>query len=189
MKCHDNKEVPKESGHQQSQVDECVNNMRCEGNCNHVTRHKEPNHGEITPVTCYDCKKQFKDKATMMDHKRDSDHPSKRKCHRLPDYEKGSLCWFVHSVQVCPQTPSRAPAHPTVFTCRDCEQVFCDRNDLMFHKKRAHPSNIMCSVEEVYLVNFVGGAMTSSRPLPQMWKDLKQACPLLGAQAGTWIFQ
>ena len=148
MKVHD--EIDKETGQKQSQVDECVTNVRCEGNCNHVSNHKVPNHEEITQVTCYDCKKQFKDKATMMDHKRDSDHPSKRKCNRLPDCEKGSKCWFVHSGQVRPQTSSRAPANSTVLTCRDCEQVFSDRNDLMFHKKRAHPSNIMCS-------NFLNG--------------------------------
>ena len=156
--------APKEASHPQSQVDECVTNVRCAGNCKHVTSHQDPNHGEINKVTCYDCKKQFKDKVSMMDHKRDSDHPSKRKCNRLPDCEKGSQCWFVHSGQVRPQTPSRAQSNPTVLTCRDCEQVFSDRNDLMFHKKRAHPSNIMCS-------NFLNGFV--EEVWKEVWKDPK----------------
>ena len=98
----------------------------------------------MTSATCYDCKQQFKDKVTMMDHKRASDHPSKRKCNRLPDCKKGNLCWFVHSGQGSPQPTSRAPVQPTRMTCRDCEQVFSDRNELMFHKKRVHVSNIVC---------------------------------------------
>ena len=31
-----------------------------------------------------------------------------------------------------------------VLTCKDCQQVFTNRNDLMFHKKRVHVSNIIC---------------------------------------------
>ena len=137
-------------GHPPVQVDECVINVRCEGNCEHVTCHKETTHEQEQKVTCYDCKQQFKDRVSMMDHKRDSDHPSKRKCNRIPDCERGLLCWFVHRDNVPPQLSSRAPTQPTNYTCRDCEQVFSDRNELMFHKKRAHPNNIMCS-------NFLNG--------------------------------
>ena len=95
--------------------DECVVNVRCEGNCEHVTCHEEINHSDENraegqpkttqvekeiPVRCHNCKEQFKDKVTMMDHKHDSDHPSKRKCNKFPDCERAKECWFVHHIEV-----------------------------------------------------------------------------------------
>ena len=131
-------------GHPPIQVDECVENVRCEGNCEHIE------HKAGLEVTCYDCKNKFKDKIAMMDHKRDSDHPTKRKCNQYPDCERGVRCWYRHIEQVSPQVAQRAESQATSFTCKDCEQVFNNKNELMFHKKRAHPSNIMCT-------NFLNG--------------------------------
>ena len=132
------------------QIDECVQNLRCDGNCEHVEGHKEKEHCSNTGITCYDCKQKFKDKTAMMDHKRDSDHPSKRKCNQFPDCERGVRCWYRHIGQVSPQASRITEPQTTSFTCKDCEQVFNNKNELMFHKKRAHPSNIMCT-------NFLNG--------------------------------
>ena len=137
-------------GHPPVQVDECVQNIRCEGNCEHVECHIEIEHQDNLEVTCYDCKNKFNDRIAMIDHKRDSDHPSKRKCNQFPDCERGVRCWYRHIGQVSPQVVQRTGNQATSFTCKNCEQVFNNKNELMFHKKRAHPSNIMCT-------NFLNG--------------------------------
>ena len=139
------------SGHPPVTVDECVQNVSCEGNCEHVkcqniTTHKS----EELKVTCHDCKERFKDKVSMMNHKRDSKHPSKRKCNIFPDCERTEGCWFVHGTQVIHhETPQEAQEN-NLFTCNVCEQVFTSRNEMMFHKKRIHHSDILCS-------NFLNG--------------------------------
>ena len=59
------------------EVDECIENARCDGNCNHNACKSQEN-SELRKFTCHDCKQKFQDKRSMMDHKRDSDHPSKK---------------------------------------------------------------------------------------------------------------
>ena len=85
-----------------------------------------------------------------MDHKRDSDHPSKRKCNQQPDCERGVKCWYKHTNHVLSQVTQNSQPQLTSWTCKECEQVFSNKNKLMFHKKRAHPSNIICT-------NFLNG--------------------------------
>ena len=92
-------------GHPPVVVDECVHNVRCEGNCDHVIGHNNTTHKpEELKVTCHHCKQKFKDKVSMMDHKRDSDHPSKKKCNKFPDCEREGSCWYVHERPMGPQT-------------------------------------------------------------------------------------
>ena len=77
----------------------------------------------------------------MMDHKRDSDHPSKRKCNQFPDCSRPK-CWYVHPHQ----GPEEATPVQTQkrFKCTTCKNDFSDKNELMHHKKREHPNNIRC---------------------------------------------
>ena len=81
-------------GHPPVQVDECVQNVECEGNCEHRRCKSNQSNSEHTPseqkVTCYDCREEFNTKVERMDHKRDNDHPSKRKCTQDPDCERGA---------------------------------------------------------------------------------------------------
>ena len=137
--------------HPPVQVDECIQNVSCEGDCQHKScGNRITQKSEEHKVTCNSCKQKFRDKNTMMDHKRDSDHPSKHKCNKFPECERGDQCWYVHGKQIVQQgTHRKAQENPT-FACNVCEQVFTDRNIMMFHKKRVHPSNIMCS-------NFLNG--------------------------------
>ena len=76
-----------------------------------------------------------------MDHKRDSDHPSKRKCNQFPDCSR-PRCWYVHPHQ----GPEEATPVQTQrrFNCTTCQNDFSDKNELMHHKKREHPNNIIC---------------------------------------------
>ena len=129
-------------GHPPVEIDECVQNIRCDGNCEHVECVENTQRATNNPITCHDCKVQFKDKVTMMDHKRDSDHPSKRNCNK-PDCERGILCWYKHRSHVLPQAVQNVANNTSLLTCKDCQQVFTSRNDLMFHKKHAHVSNIV----------------------------------------------
>ena len=101
-------------------------------------------------VTCHDCKNKFKDKVSMMNHKRDSDHPSKKKCNKFPDCERAEECWYKHCSVMPPQIPQVSSQKTTHLACNVCKQIFSERNDLMFHKKRVHPSDIVCS-------NFLAG--------------------------------
>ena len=128
-------EVTQLSVPQEKEVDECIQNARCEGNCAHVECQLEPTNDLNEPkVTCHNCKENFRDKVTMMDHKRDSDHPSKRKCNKLPDCERGSECWFVHNINKSPQANIREQS----LSCNTCHNN-CGIIDLMFNKKKEHP--------------------------------------------------
>ena len=61
-------------------IDECIANIRCEGNCIHTAcSQTQPQNPSEPKVICYDCKEEFPTKNEMMDHKRDSEHPSKKK--------------------------------------------------------------------------------------------------------------
>ena len=132
-------------GHPPVTVDECVENVSCEGNCEHVKCLTKTTWVENRkPVTCHDCKNKFKDKVAMMNHKRDSDHPSKKKCNKFPDCERAEECWYMHRTEMLPQISKRTSQEATHLACNVCEQIFNQRNELMFHRKRAHPSNIVC---------------------------------------------
>ena len=78
----------------------------------------------------------------MMDHKRDSDHPSKKKCN-APDCQRPK-CWYVHTAQIISNSPRENPREQPRFICKNCQNEFSDRNELMHHRKREHPSNIIC---------------------------------------------
>ena len=125
------------------QVEECIENVRCEGNCEHNNcRQTQPVNSNEPKVICYDCKNEFTTKNEMMDHKRDSDHPSKKKCNE-PDCQRPQ-CWYVHTPQNISNSPRENPRVQPRFTCTTCQNGFSDRNELMHHRKREHPSNIIC---------------------------------------------
>ena len=122
------------------QVDECIQNISCQGDCQHVNCNRTQNGGQ--KVIRHDCKLEFNDKITMMDHKRDSDHPSKRKCNQ-PDCQR-QRCWYVHKPLLSSQTQGVNHQEEHRFMCKTCQNSFSDKNEMMHHRKREHPSNIMC---------------------------------------------
>ena len=107
--------------HPPVQVDECIQNVSCEGDCQHKScGNRITQKPEEHKVTCNSCKQKFRDKNTMMDHKRDSDYPSKHKCNKFPECERGVQCWYVHGKQIVQQgTHRKAQANPT-FACNVC---------------------------------------------------------------------
>ena len=66
---------------------------------------------------------KFWDKIVMMDHKRDSDHPSKRKCNKFPDCGRGDQCWYVHGREIVQQGPQRIAQQNSILVCNVCEQI------------------------------------------------------------------
>ena len=107
-----------------------VSRVRC-----HTSEHK---------VTCYNCREEFNTKVEMMDDRRDSDHPSKRKCTQDPECERGTQCWFRHRRPRQTQNSSRTEHNGNNFTCKTCQNNFKDKNELMFQRKREHSNNIAC---------------------------------------------
>ena len=124
-----------------NEVDECIQNVRCQGNCTHMICNDTAISQKL--VTCNDCKEKFQTKDAMMDHKRDSDHPSKRKCNQDPDCERGARCWYVHRTPASAQT-LRAGQQEEMLTCTTCHYNFRSRNELMMHKKTEHLGNNTC---------------------------------------------
>ena len=126
----------------EKKVDECIQNVQCEGDCRHsACRSNSFKEQKELKITCHDCKSEFSDKIKMMHHKRDSDHPSKRKCNQFPDSTR-PRCWYVHRTS---GTEEAAPTQPQKrLICTTCQNEFSDRNELIHHKKREHPSNIIC---------------------------------------------
>ena len=114
-------------------VEECIVSFSCEGNCQHTTCTETKRQTQSEPkVTCYNCKKEFPTKSEMMDHKRDSDHPSKKKCNQ-PECQK-TKCWYVHSTSLSVNTEPVNQQEQSRFKCNTCQNDFIDKNELMHHR-------------------------------------------------------
>ena len=75
-----------------------------------------------------------------MDHKRDSNHPYKKKCHQH-DCQK-SKCWYVHKTLMPTSNYVINRQNIQRFICKTCQYNFIDKNELMHHRKHEHPRNI-----------------------------------------------
>ena len=77
-----------------------------------------------------------------MDHKRDSPHPSKKKCNQH-DCQKSKI-WYVHTTLMPTSKDKINQQDIQRFTCKTCQNYFIDKNYFMHHRKREHLSNMMC---------------------------------------------
>ena len=118
-------------------VDECIKNMRCEGDCNHMTRKESPRKN----ITCNTCKEILINYNKMMDHRKEN-HPSKKLCRNGNDCiykDRSPGCWFRHTQ--APHTSeviSTCSNPPAIFTCKECNKIFSNINKMMTHKKTDH---------------------------------------------------
>ena len=78
----------------------------------------------------------------IMDHKKDSDHTSKKKCNK-PDCQK-SNCWYVQMTLMPTSNDVLHQQDIKRFTCKTCQNNFFGQNELVHHRKREHPSKIRC---------------------------------------------
>ena len=98
-------------GQQPDQVDECVENIHCSGNCEHIgckiieceecsfktdsERRLESHVRGAHRIICFTCKDAFKTFSEMIEHRR-LNHPSTKKCSNFPNCERGDLCLYIH---------------------------------------------------------------------------------------------
>ena len=78
----------------------------------------------------------------IMDHKKDSDQNSKKKCNK-PDCQK-SNCWYVQMTLMPTSNDVLHQQDIKRFTCKTCQNNFFGQNELVHHRKREHPSKIRC---------------------------------------------
>ena len=134
-------------------VDECIQNVRCEGDCNHAKYQNLPNEnlttneakGSPEAKNCNTCKEIFINYYKMMDHRKEH-HPSKKLCRNANDCLYNDTipgCWFRHTQTIpSPEVVTSTDANtPTTLTCKVCTQTFQNKNDLMAHKKTEHQAD------------------------------------------------
>ena len=99
-------------------------------------------------ITCNNCQKDFTSFWNLMNHRK-LEHPSNRKCRDFVkgECQRGDLCWYVHDnvMELGSQNPQKVQLQGVdKITCYVCKCEFSNKNDMMNHKKREHPSNIIC---------------------------------------------
>ena len=98
-------------------IDECIANISSEDNCIHTACNQtQPQNQSDPKVISYDCKEEFPTKNVMMDHKRHSAYPSKKKCNQ-PDCQK-SMCWYVHKTLMPTSNDLINQQDTHIFTCQ-----------------------------------------------------------------------
>ena len=132
-------------------VDECIENVRCEGDCDHVQCKITPDNSSTNETkTCNNCKKVFRNYNDMMDHRKQN-HPSKKLCWNKFDCiykDRTPGCWYMHPELVQTEEPitTNIENHTgeTNFTCKTCKKVYGTKNNMMMHKKNEHRNNLVC---------------------------------------------
>ena len=99
--------------------------------------------GQTGVVECYTCKEEFRSYHDLMNHRKKA-HPSKKKCRY---YLKGECdfsseeCWYIHENVIKEDSSTHQSSD---MECYVCKNTFTSKYDLMEHKKKNHPSNILC---------------------------------------------
>ena len=97
-------------------------------------------------IKCNTCDLEFTSYWNMMNHRKQM-HPSNRKCRNFPgNCKHAELCWYVHDesmMELDSESQEPQPEEAQV-KCYVCNKVFNSRNELMNHRKREHPSFILC---------------------------------------------
>ena len=105
-------------------------------------------------MLCRNCKVEFPNYWSLMNHRRDN-HPTDKSCrYDLEDRCKHSdeECWYKHKNTTHLQSQNRSNRNqPHINECYDCKQMFSNKNDLMMHKKNEHVEK--CKPCEKYVKN------------------------------------
>ena len=142
------------TGHQPDQVDECVENIQCPGNCEHIgckiiqceecsfktdSESRLESHLRVTHrIICFTCKDAFKTFSEMIEH-RSVTHPSTKKCSNFPNCERGDLCLYKHKGSKNDATQeNHVQGINDPIACRICLSEFHDKNEMMIHRKSDH---------------------------------------------------
>ena len=90
---------------------------------------------------CYTCKKEFTSYWNLMNHRK-SDHPSNRRCKfylKQACIFDSDTCWYRHEEQLVNDLEHQ---DKTENECKDCEQKFQSKSDLMKHRKMEHQNRV-----------------------------------------------
>ena len=96
-------------------------------------------------ITCNNCQKDFTSYWNLMNHRK-QEHPSNRKCRDFAkgECQRGDLCWYVHDNVMEFDPEEVLHQSEDKVTCYVCKHEFPSKNAMMNHKKRVHPSHIIC---------------------------------------------
>ena len=89
-------------------------------------------------IACRNCKVEFQNYWSLMNHRRDN-HLSDKACrYDLEDRCKHTAddCWYEHKNGRTPNKSSKSQIN--YFDCSDCNMKFKNKHELMMHKKVAH---------------------------------------------------
>ena len=81
---------------------------------------------------CYTCKQEFSSYWKLMTHRK-VEHPSNKRCRyylKQQCYFNNETCWYRHEMNI--------KEVETQFECRECDDKFLKKNELMVHKKKKH---------------------------------------------------
>ena len=102
-------------------------------------------------MTCRNCKVDFQNYWSLMNHRRDN-HPTNKTCrYDLEDRCKHSSeeCWYLHKNGRRPNTSNQSESH--INECFECNMKFKNKNELMIHRKNNHPE--LCKPCDKYIKN------------------------------------
>ena len=93
-------------------------------------------------MICRNCKVEFKNYWSLMNHRRDN-HPTEKACrYDLEDRCKhnDNECWYKHKNKNNPNmhSPNASQNQTNINECYDCKLKFRNKNELMMHKKIQH---------------------------------------------------
>ena len=110
----------------------------------HPSKRQKQRLGQTGVLECYTCQAEFRNYHDLMSHRKE-DHPSNKTCRY---YIKGEChfsaeeCWYLHKVKPNSGDSDERNAEFQGFVCKN---IFSSKYDLMEHKKKNHPSKILCT--------------------------------------------
>ena len=100
--------------------------------------------GQTGVMECYTCKSEFRTYHDLMNHRK-QEHPSHKKCRYYVKREcvfSSDECWYLHEDNV---NGNPLLNNHQSFQCFVCKNEFMSKHDLMDHKKKHHPSKMLCT--------------------------------------------
>ena len=95
------------------------------------------------------CRQEFEGFTALKDH-RAKQHPSNKICNKIPNCTgvvNGKKCWYVHpSLNATDNNPTiyLPSQQSTHIECRECKNIFENKNKFMEHYTKNHTSHNKC---------------------------------------------
>ena len=108
----------------------------------HPSKGQKQRLGQTGVLECYTCQHEFRSYHDLMNHRKE-EHPSHKKCRYFIKgtcHFSGDECWYIHEDTVDTSEVEIEGGE----TCFVCKQIFPTKHDMMEHKKKNHPSKVLC---------------------------------------------